>query len=178
MSLSRIGKQPVPVPPKVQVSIDGAHIAVKGPLGQQERTLKGVSLAVQDGQIVIEPVDGSRVNRALHGLARSLINNMVIGVTTGFTRELEINGVGYRAEAEGNILTLTLGFSHPVVYPMPKGVEAAVERQTRITLKSIDKELLGRTAAKVRSFRPPEPYKGKGIKYVEETIQRKVGKSA
>lgn len=178
MSLSRIGKKPVPVPKDVHVTIEGLYVKVKGPKGELERTLKGVAIAQEDGAIVVTPIDGSRTSKALHGLSRSLVANMVVGVSSEFERVLEISGVGYRAEAVGSTLTLALGYSHPVVFEMPGGVNVAVERQTKITLRSIDKELLGRTAAKVRSFRPPEPYKGKGIKYAEETIQRKVGKSA
>lgn len=178
MSLSRIGKLPIPLPDKVQVTLDGLRVVVKGPLGVLERSLKGVNVALEAKTLVVRPLDESRTSKALHGLARTLCANMVDGVTKGFSRELEINGVGYRAEAAGNTLTMSLGYSHPVVFPMPQGVSVAVEKQTKITLKGIDKELLGRTAAKVRAFRPPEPYKGKGIKYVEETIQRKVGKSA
>lgn len=178
MSLSRIGKKPVPLPKGVQVTIDGTHVKVKGPKGELERTLKGVKLSQADGAVHVEPLDGSRQSKALHGLSRTLVANMVHGVTAEFERVLEINGVGYRAESAGNTLTMALGLSHQVVYQMPAGVSVAVEKQTRITLKSIDKELLGRTAAKVRSFKAPEPYKGKGIKYAEETIQRKVGKSA
>ena len=178
MSMSRIGKMPVVIPKGVQATIDGLHIFVKGPLGQLERTLHGVSMALEDDKVVLRPLDETRSSKALHGLSRSLVNNMVEGVTKGFERVLEVNGVGYRAEEANGVLTLSLGFSHPVVYDLPEGVTAGVERQTKITLKSIDKELIGQTAAKIRSFRPPEPYKGKGIKYAEETIQRKVGKSA
>lgn len=178
MSLSRIGKKPVPVPKGVQVTIDGTHVTVKGPKGLLERTLKGVRVKQSAVSLEVEPVDGSRESKALHGLSRTLLANMVHGVTSEFERVLEINGVGYRADVAGRTLTMSLGYSHPVVYEVPEGVSVAVDRQTRIVLKSVDKELLGRTAAKVRSFKPPEPYKGKGIKYAEETIQRKVGKSA
>ena len=178
MSLSRIGKKPIPIPKGVDVTVDGLHVRVKGKLGQLERTLKGVGIAKEGDEIVVTPADGSRTSKALHGLSRTLIANMVEGVSQGFKRELEINGVGYRAEVAGNELTLHLGFSHPVVFPMPEGIKVSVEKQVALTLEGIDKELLGRIAAKVRSFRPPEPYKGKGIKYVDETIIRKVGKSA
>lgn len=178
MSLSRIGKKPVPLPKGVDVTIDGTHVKVKGPKGELERTLVGVNIAKSDGALVLTPADDSRTSKALHGLSRTLLANMVQGVTAQFERVLEINGVGYRAESAGDTLTMSLGFSHPVVYQMPKGVSVQVDKQTRIILRSIDKELLGRTAAKVRSFKKPEPYKGKGVKYAEETIQRKVGKSA
>ncbi len=154
------------------------HVSVTGKLGSLERSFKGVKIGHSGETLIVEPFDGSTTSRSMHGLARALLSNMVEGVSQGFSRVLEINGVGYRAEAAGNVLTLSLGFSHPVVFEMPAGVSVELERQTTITLKSIDKELLGQTAAKVRSFRPPEPYKGKGIKYAEEHIIRKVGKSA
>ena len=178
MSMSRIGKQPVSIPKGVKLTLEGPHVSVKGPKGQLERTFKGVELKMEGDQMVLQPPDDSRTSKAMHGLCRSLLANMVEGVEKGFERVLEVNGVGYRAEEANGVLTMSLGFSHPVVYTLPDGVSAQVERQTKITLSSIDKELLGQTAAKVRSFRPPEPYKGKGIKYAEETIQRKVGKSA
>lgn len=177
MALSRIGKKPVAIPPKVSVHLDGLTAKVEGPRGSQERTFIGVKIAVKDGHIVVEPQADDRQSKALHGLARSLLQNMVTGVSAGFKRELEITGVGYRAEVTGNTMVMTLGFSHPIRFELPEGIKATVEKQTRITLEGSDREQLGLVAAKVRGFRPPEPYKGKGVKYVEETIRRKVGKS-
>lgn len=176
--MSRIGKQPVALPAKVKVAISGTDLKVEGPLGKLERTFKGVKFSEESGKIVVEPVDLSRHARALWGLSRTLLSNMVTGVSAGFTRVLEINGVGYRAEVSGTVLTLTLGKSHPVIFNLPSGIKAEVEKQTTLKLSGIDKELLGQTAAKIRSFRPPEPYKGKGVKYQEETIRRKAGKAA
>jgi len=176
--MSRIGKRPIALPKEVEVRVDGSQIVVKGPKGELSRELTGVTVTVEDGQVKVAPGDESRDGRARHGLARSLLANMVHGVAEGFKRELEINGTGFRADMKGDELTLELGFSHPIVFKLPAGVKGAVDKQTRITLTSIDKELLGLTAAKVRSFRPPEPYKGKGVKYAEETIVQKVGKSA
>jgi large subunit ribosomal protein L6 len=176
--MSRIGKMPVDVPAKVKVAISGPVVKVEGPLGKLERAFRGVKFAQEGAKVTVEPVDGSRMSRALWGLSRTLLSNMVTGVSTGFQRVLEINGVGYRAEVAGSVLTLTLGKSHPVVYELPSGIKAEVEKQTTVKLSGIDKELLGQTAAKIRSFRPPEPYKGKGVKYQEETIRRKAGKAA
>ncbi len=176
--MSRIGKMPVTIPDKVKVDIKGMNIKVDGPLGSASRKLKGVRLSQADGKVTVEPIDNSRTSRALWGLSRTLINNMVTGVSQGFQRVLEINGVGYRAEVKGKELHLTLGTSHPIHFKLPEGVTAAVEKQTVVTLKGHDKEILGQTAAKIRSFRPPEPYKGKGVKYKEETIRRKAGKAA
>ena len=176
--MSRIGKQPVTLPAKVKVAISGTDLKVEGPLGKLERTFKGVKFSQDSGKIVVEPVDQSRHARALWGLSRTLLNNMVTGVSTGFVRVLEINGVGYRAEVTGAVLNLTLGKSHPVIFNLPTGITAEVEKQTTLKLSGIDKELLGQCAAKIRSFRPPEPYKGKGVKYKEETIRRKAGKAA
>jgi large subunit ribosomal protein L6 len=176
--MSRIGKVPVDLPAKVKVSINGPTVKVEGPLGTLERTFRGVKFEQAGAQINVAPVDLSRASRALWGLSRTLLSNMVTGVSKGFQRVLEITGVGYRAEVAGTTLTLALGKSHPVVFPLPTGIKAEVDKQTTLKLIGIDKELLGQTAAKVRSFRPPEPYKGKGVKYQEETIRRKAGKSA
>ncbi|PIE65908.1 MAG: 50S ribosomal protein L6 [Deltaproteobacteria bacterium] len=178
--MSRIGKLPVVIPDKVRVAVSGTTVKVDGPLGKLERTFKGVSIASEGNEIRVSPLDLSRNSRALWGLTRSLIDNMVTGVSKGFERVLEINGVGYRAEVDGKAttLTLTLGHSHPIVYALPDRVTAEVDKQTVVKLKSIDKEALGQAAAKIRSFRPPEPYKGKGIKYKEEHIRRKAGKAA
>ena len=176
--MSRVGKQPVSLPSGVEVALDESKIEVKGPKGVLSRELHPlVKISQEEGKITVAPVDDSLKARGLWGLFRSLINNMVVGVSQGYTKVLEINGVGYRAEAAGNVLKLTLGFSHPVDFALPEGISASVEKNTIVTLSGIDKELLGQTAATIRAFRPPEPYKGKGIKYAEETIRRKVGKA-
>jgi large subunit ribosomal protein L6 len=176
--MSRIGKKPVPIPDKVNVTYGNGQLKVKGPKGELSRVINPeVDLEVRDGVVHVVSSSDTKKCRALQGLTRTLVANMITGTTEGFQRVLEINGVGYRAEAKSSVLTLTLGYSHPVVYKLPKGIEAAVDRN-RITLSGIDKELLGTTAATIREFRKPEPYKGKGIKYVEEHIRRKVGKSA
>ena len=176
--MSRIGKLPIELPKGVTVNSAGAALTVKGPKGQLQMNLHPkVKVATEGNEVVCTRADESRQSRAAHGLVRAHVANMVTGVSTGFQRKLEINGVGYRAEVSGKKLVLQLGFSHPVEYPLPEGIAAAVEKN-QVTLSGIDKQLLGATAAKVRSFRPPEPYKGKGIKYVEETILRKAGKAA
>ncbi len=176
----RIGKLPISLPEKVEVKINKSLVEVKGPKGTLNFALpRLVSVAVIDGAVTVARDNDEREARSLHGLCRSQIANMVKGVSVGFVRELDINGVGYRAEVKGKELHIALGFSHPVIYPLPNGIGAEVDaKKTKITLSGIDKQLLGNTAAKVRSFRPPEPYRGKGIKYAEETIKRKEGKSA
>jgi len=177
--MSRIGKQPIQVPSGVKVNLRGLEIEVTGTKGTLKRELpSGVMVEVTDGNIVVSPEAASgKKARALHGLARTLINNMVVGVTNGYTKVLEISGVGYRADVRGNTLHLSLGYSHPIEYKLPKGIEAAVDKQNRITLTGIDKELLGMTAANIRDFRRCEPYKGKGIRYADEVVRRKVGKA-
>jgi large subunit ribosomal protein L6 len=176
--MSRVGKQPVSLPQGVDVKINGQDVQVKGPKGTLNRRFHDLVEIEQDnGELRVKPRETSQTARAMWGLSRSLLNNMVIGVSQGFTRVLEINGVGYRAELKGDTINLALGFSHPVEFKLPSGISAAVEKNTQITLTGIDKELLGLTAARIRAFRPPEPYKGKGIKYAEETIRRKVGKA-
>jgi large subunit ribosomal protein L6 len=176
--MSRIGRLPVAIPSGVKVSLNGSEISVQGPKGSLSQLLpERMIVAVEAEQVVVTRPTDSKQDSALHGLSRSLINNMVIGVSAGFTRELEINGVGYRAELTGKVLTLSLGFSHPVVYEIPLGIEIEVVKQTRVIVKGIDKQLVGSTAAKIRSFRKPEPYKGKGVKYAEERILRKAGKT-
>ena len=178
--MSRIGKSPIPVPSGVDVSLVGPHITVKGPKGSLERDIPGVITVRQDGDVlVVERPDDERQNRAMHGLVRSLVNNMVQGVTQGFSKELEIVGVGYRANANGpSAMQLALGFSHPVHITAPEGITFEVETPTRLAVVGIDKELVGQIAAKVRSTRRPEPYKGKGVRYVDERVRRKVGKAA
>lgn len=178
--MSRIGKEPITIPEGVELKIDGKNIAVKGALGSLSLVLpEEISARLDEKKILVERAAETNSARSLHGLNRTLVANMVTGVSKGFQKNLEINGVGYRAEMKGEGLKLALGFSHPVEYPLPKGVQAVVDgRKTKITLTSFDKQLLGVTAAKIRSFRPPEPYRGKGIKYAEEVIRRKEGKSA
>lgn len=176
--MSRIGKRPVEIPEKVKLEIGEAAIKVQGPKGALDVPIgRRVQVALEDGTAVVRREDDSAEARAMQGLTRSLLANAVTGVSEGFNRVLEINGVGYRAEVKGKELHLTLGLSHPVVFPLPEGVTAAVERQTVLTLSSYDKQLLGQVADNVRSLRPPEPYKGKGIKYADETIRRKQGKA-
>lgn len=175
--MSRIGKKPIVIPAGVKVAINGRAVKVEGPKGRLERELHDqVDVSIEADQIQVAPKN-QQSGSALQGLTRTLVSNMVEGVTKGFSRSLEINGVGYRAELKGTVLNLALGYSHPVEYPLPAGVAAEIEKQTKITLSGIDKELVGATAAKIRSFRPPEPYKGKGIKYADERIVRKAGKA-
>jgi len=176
--MSRIGKMPIAIPQGTKVALNGKQISVQGPKGSLIRDLNPqVSVAVQADQIVVSPGSGSNNDRAMQGLTRSLINNMVIGVTRGFEKVLEISGVGYRAEVKGTTLSLALGYSHQVDYQLPQGISAVVEKQTKITVSGVDCELVGAAAAKIRSFRKPEPYKGKGIKYASERILRKAGKT-
>ena len=177
--MSRIGKAPIPVPGGVEVALDGRTVRVKGPQGTLERVLPGeISVRQEDGTLLVERPDDERHNRALHGLTRSLVNNMVVGVTAGFTKELEIVGVGYRAAAQGpDKIELALGFSHPVHVDAPSGITFEVPAPTRIVVKGIDKELVGQVAANIRKIRKPEPYKGKGIRYAGEQILRKAGKA-
>jgi large subunit ribosomal protein L6 len=176
--VSRIGKLPVTVPAGVKVAVDANALRVEGPKGKLQTVVPaGVEVKVEGNVLHVERRTEDRRGRALHGLTRKLIANMTQGVSQGFTRILDINGVGYRAEVKGQELHMTLGYSHPVVFPLPAGVTAAVERQVVITLSGADRQVLGETAAKIRSLRPPEPYKGKGIKYREEVIKRKAGKA-
>ena len=177
--MSRIGKKAIPIPPGVKVVVEAPKVKVSGPKGNLSQTIdREVSLSVEKDEVVVHRPEDEKRGKALQGLTRSLIANMVKGVSQGFERILEINGVGYRAEVQGNALNFTLGYSHPIRFPIPEGIKAEVERQVRITLKGSDRNLLGMTAAKIRSLRPPEPYGGKGIKYAEEVIHRKAGKTA
>ncbi len=177
--MSRIGKLPIKLPDKVKVQVAGDLVRVEGPKGKLEHRLpSGLRAEVRDATVSVLRPDDSRQARALHGLTQRLIANMVRGVDTGFTQTLEIVGVGYRAEARGQALQLSLGYSHPILFQLPPGVQARVEKQTAITLESIDRQLLGETAATIRRLRPPEPYKGKGIKYAGEVLRRKAGKAA
>jgi large subunit ribosomal protein L6 len=176
--MSRIGRLPIPLPNGVTASIKDATVTVKGPLGQMSYTHLGlVAVKHEKDHLVVTRVDESRQSSSVQGLTRSLINNLVVGVSKGYSRELDVNGVGYRAEVKGRTLVLTLGFSHLVEMALPKGVDCTVEKNTHIVLKSSDKERLGEFAAEVRNVRPPEPYKGKGIKYTDEVIRHKVGKA-
>ncbi len=177
--MSRVGRQPIVVPDGVDVHLQDNRVVVKGPKGSLERDIHpGFTLEHDDGQVKLVRPDDSKSTRALHGLYRSLINNMVVGVTEGFRKKLEIVGVGYRADKRGRGINLQLGFSHPIFFVPPEGVEVRVEGPTNIIVEGIDKELVGQVAAKIRSFRPPEPYKGKGIRYEGEQIRRKAGKAA
>ncbi len=176
--MSRIGKLPVQIPAGVKVALEGVAIDVQGPKGKLQRELpEKVNVAVEGQVIVVSPLTTDATHRSLQGLTRTLIANMVDGVTKGYEKVLEINGVGYRADVKGDVLNLALGYSHPIEYKLPQGISAEVEKQTKITVRGIDKELVGATAAKIRSFRSPEPYKGKGIKYADERIIRKAGKT-
>jgi len=176
--MSRIGKLPVAIPAGVKVSLDGNKMTVQGPKGTLTQELhERMNVAVETDVIMVTRPSDEKQDTALHGLTRALINNMVTGVTAGFQRDLEINGVGYRAEVSGKVLTLSLGYSHPVIYELPEGITVDVEKQTKLSVKGIDKQLVGSAAAKIRSFRAPEPYKGKGIKYADERILRKAGKA-
>ncbi len=175
--MSRVGRQPITIPSGVQVSLNDRHIAVKGPKGDLEWDYPHpIEVRHEENELLIERPSDARKIRSLHGTTRSVINNMVTGVSTGFERKLEISGVGYRASVQGNTMTLELGYSHPIRYELPEGISAEVEKNVSITVRGIDKQLLGEVAAKIRSFRPPEPYKGKGVKYAEEYVRRKVGK--
>lgn len=177
--MSRIGRLPVTIPSGVEVTLsEGNNLTVKGPKGSLSRKLvDDMNIAIEAGQIIVTRPSDLKRHKALHGLTRSLINNMVVGVTEGYTKVLEINGVGYRAAKNGNKLTLTLGYSHPVEMTDPDGVTSAMEGQTKIIITGIDKEKVGQYAAEIRDKRRPEPYKGKGIKYSTEIIRRKVGKT-
>ncbi len=177
--MSRIGNAPVTVPSGVEVTVSGGNITVKGPKGTLSREIPGdIQITQDDGVLTFERPNDERKNRALHGLTRSLVNNMVVGVTDGFKKELEIVGVGYRAEAQGpNGLRLNLGFSHPVSVSAPEGITFEVPAPTQVVVTGIDKEVVGQVAANIRSIRKPEPYKGKGVRYAGERILRKAGKA-
>jgi len=178
--VSRIGKKPIAIPSGVDVTIDGAHVVVKGPNGTLDHVApESITIAREGDELVVTRPDDERANRALHGLTRSLVANMVTGVSSGFSRDLEIVGVGYRATAQGpNRIELQLGFSHPVHFDAPDGVTFEVPAPTRITVRGADKQLVGQVAANIRKIRKPEPYKGKGIRYSDERVLRKAGKSA
>jgi len=175
--MSRIGKRPVPLPKGVTATVDGKTVKVKGPKGELSlRLVAEVDAKVGDDGVTITPRADMERGRQMWGLSRTLVNNLVVGVTKGFEQKLEINGVGYRAAVQGKNLNLQLGFSHDVSYPIPAGINIVAEKPTALTVSGIDKQLVGQVAAEIRSYRPPEPYKGKGVKYAEEHIRRKEGK--
>ena len=177
--MSRIGKQPIPVPAGVEVTIDGTKVAVKGPKGELSQEFASILTIRQDGtDLLVERPDDSREARALHGLTRALLANMVIGVSEGYAKKLELVGVGYRAALKGDNLELQLGYSHPITVEPKEGITFTVPVQTQIVVSGIDKQLVGQTAAEIRKWREPEPYKGKGIRYENEHIRRKLGKAA
>jgi large subunit ribosomal protein L6 len=176
--MSRIGKLPIEIPKGVKISFTDSILSVQGPNGSLKRQIMSVvNLDISETTVIVARADDSTPARAAHGLTRTLVNNMVVGVTKGFQRDLEINGVGYRAEVKGKELVLALGYSHPINFMIPDGISIDVDKMTKLSVKGFDKELVGQTAAKIRSFRGPEPYKGKGIKYADETILRKAGKT-
>ena len=177
--MSRVGQAPITVPSGVEVRLSGNDVSVKGPKGQLDRQLpKGIAIEQSDGELKVTRSDESNTQKALHGLARSLVANMILGVTEGYEKRLEIHGVGYRAQKQGNDLELSVGFSHVVRKAAPSGIEFEVPQPTRITVRGIDKELVGQTAAEIRAIKKPEPYKAKGIRYEGEHVRRKAGKAA
>ena len=178
--MSRIGRKPVPILEKTNIDVADGHVTVTGPRGSLAMTVHpDMKVAVDSGNLVVTRPSDLKKHRALHGLTRALIANMVQGVSTGFSRQLQIIGVGYRSELKGKTLILNLGYSHPIVFNPPQGVNITVEaKENKITIEGIDKQMVGQVAAKIRSFRPPEPYKGKGIRYVGEHVQQKAGKAA
>ncbi len=176
--MSRVGKKPIPIPDKAKISYENKIFSVKGEKGGLERKIHpSIDLDIRDDKIFVTMKQDDRKTRALQGLTRSLVANMVTGVSKGFERILEINGIGYRADLEGDKIVFNLGYSHPIDFKIPKGISVAIDRNNTIKLQGIDKEALGHMAAAIRRLRPPEPYKGKGVKYVEERIQRKAGKT-
>ncbi|MDH3891446.1 MAG: 50S ribosomal protein L6 [candidate division Zixibacteria bacterium] len=178
--MSRVGKKPIPIPDKSKVEIKGQNVTITGAKGSLSRTVHAdMTVALEDNNILVTRPSDSKTHRSLHGLTRALLNNMVVGTSVGYTKELEIIGVGYRAENQGKMLVLSLGFSHPIMVVPPDGVTAtAVPKSNKILVAGIDKELVGETAAKIRGFRKPEPYKGKGVRYTGEYVRSKAGKSA
>ena len=176
--MSRIGRKPVVVPAGVEVTVNGNVVAVKGPKGQlQQEISKNLTVEVKEGEVVVTRPTDNREDRAQHGLARTLINNMIVGVTQGFEKKMELIGVGYKAEKKGNTLVMNLGYSHPVEMVDPEGITTEVPKATEVIVRGADKALVGNYAANIRAWRKPEPYKGKGIKYVDEVIRRKEGKT-
>jgi len=176
--MSRIGKQPVSIPAKVKVAVTGSRISAEGPKGKLEFALPRLTKAEITGAIInVTRSNDTNEARAMHGLARSLVNNAVKGVSEGYQKKLEIQGVGFKAAVKGNFVDLALGFSHPILYPIPAGIKVLVEENTKVTIDGADKELVGRVASEIRSYYPPEPYKGKGVRYVGEQVKRKEGKT-
>lgn len=176
--MSRIGRNPVPVPEKVKVSISGKAVVIEGPNGKLDWEVPSrTSVSVKDNTIVVERDGDDKEAKAQHGLTRSLLNNMVIGVSTGFSKELEIQGVGFKAAVKGKVIDLNLGYSHQINYPLPDGVKVTVAEGTKVKIEGPDKQVVGRVAAEIRNFYPPEPYKGKGVRYSDERVVRKEGKT-
>jgi large subunit ribosomal protein L6 len=176
--MSRIGKKPIAIPNGVQVAVKDGHVEVQGPKGKLGLTVHGLcSVHVSDGAIRVQRAGDHRTAKAVHGLTRALVANMVRGVTEGFERKLEIQGIGYRVQLAGRILTFNLGYSHQIVFPLPEGIQAEVDKQTLITLRGIDKYMVGQAAAQIRALRPPDSYKGKGVRYSDEVVRKKVGKT-
>jgi len=177
--MSRVGKKPIVIPSGVQVKIEGNGVRVKGPKGELNRSLEtGIGVKVENNQVLVTRQSDDRIHRAKHGLLRNDIHNMVVGVSQGYQKTLEISGVGFRAQVQGRTLNLALGFSHPTVFALPPGIEASVDKQTVVTIKGADKYWVGQVAAQIRDLKLPEPYKGKGIKYAGEVIERKEGKTS
>jgi large subunit ribosomal protein L6 len=176
--MSRIGKQPIAIPPKVKVEVKGQQVQVEGPKGKLTWELpQRTSLKVEDGKVVVSRAGEDAKAKALHGLSRALINNMVRGVAEGFVKKLEIQGVGFKAAVQGKTVNMSLGFSHPILYPIPDQIKVTVDENTKITIEGPDRQVVGQVAAELRSFYPPEPYKGKGVRYAGEHVVRKEGKT-
>jgi large subunit ribosomal protein L6 len=176
--MSRIGKKPIPIPKGVTVKVEGNTVDVKGPKGQLRQPLPpGIAAAIEDGTLVTKKTSDERQFDKFHGLARSLVNNAVVGVTEGFKRELDIVGVGYRAEMKGKQVVLALGYSHPVVFDIPAGIDIAIEKQTHLTVTGVDRQLVGQVAANLRRLRKPDPYQQKGVRYTGEVLKKKAGKT-
>ena len=176
--MSRIGKQPIAIPPKVKVEVAGQQVSVEGPKGKLNWELpRRTSLKVREGRIIVSREGDDAQAKALHGLSRALVNNMVRGVTEGFVKKLEIQGVGFKAAVQGKNVTMSLGYSHPIVFPIPEQIKVTVDENTKITVEGPDRQVVGQVAAELRSFYPPEPYKGKGVRYTDERVIRKEGKT-
>jgi large subunit ribosomal protein L6 len=176
--MSRIGKQPVPIPPKVKVEVKGQQVFVEGPKGKLNMVVpRRTSMKIEGGKIIVSREGDDAQAKALHGLGRALVNNMVKGVSEGFVKKLEIQGVGFKAAVQGNVVNMNLGYSHPINYPIPAQIKVIVEENTKLTIEGPDRQVVGQVAAELRSFYPPEPYKGKGVRYVGEHVQRKEGKT-
>ena len=176
--MSRIGRLPVPLAAGVKVDVSGRTVTVKGPKGQLAQDLPGgIDAEIADGKILVKRRDDSKPQRALHGLTRALLNNAVVGVTQGFGKELEIQGVGYRAAVAGSNVSFTLGYTHAIDFPIPAGIQISIEKQTKLTITGIDRQQVGHVAAKIRALRPPDVYKGKGVRYVNEVVRKKAGKT-